>query len=284
MQTLFAPINKNRTPAVRSRRQLAMLAVASAYLILWTAGVADHWIGTARTTNHGWFASLSLLLAGLIVIIGADYSSDLAKLIAIASLGFGLEVLGVRLAIPFGAYAYTEVLRPQLFKVPLVIACAWMVLVAYVKQMLLYFNLGFWVELTIAAGWMTAIDLLIDPLAVNKLGYWQWVGPGSYYGVPANNFAGWFLASLVIFGIFRRGWKPNSYARVIGASVPVFFTLVALAHGLFVVAFIGFGLCLFHLAVSRLHKRTVNESSPLVSVRGGLADEQSRDIGFASVR
>src|SRR5690242_726284 len=163
-----------------------MVAVASAYSILWIAGVAHHWIGTGRTTDVGWFASLSLLLAGLIVIIGADYSSDLAKLIAIASLGFVVEVLGVRLAVPFGAYAYTEALRPQLFKVPLVIAFAWMVLVAYVKQMLLYFNLRFWVELTIAAAWMTAIDLLIDPLAVNKLGYWQWVGAGSYYGVPAN--------------------------------------------------------------------------------------------------
>jgi putative membrane protein len=235
-----------------------MLPVASTYLILWAAGVAYHWIAAGKTTAHDWFASLSLLLAGLIVIIGTEYPSDLIKLVAIASLGFVVEVLGVRLAVPFGEYAYTAVLRPQFLGVPLVIAFAWMVLVAYVKQMLLFFNLRFWVELTIASAWMTAIDLLIDPLAVNKLGYWQWARTGSYYGIPVHNFAGWFLASLLIFAIFRRGWKPNSYARLIGASVPLFFTLVALANGLIPIALIGFALCLFHLAVIHLHKRTAN--------------------------
>lgn len=256
MQTLFVPQTRK---AVNSRRQAAMLAASSAYLVLWVAGVVYHWMGGSRSADHDWFASLSLLLAGLIVIIGAEYAPDLARLIAIASLGFLLEVLGVRLAVPFGAYTYTGALRPQLFDVPLVIAFAWMVLIAYVKQMLLGLKLSFWLELVIASTWMTAIDLLIDPLAVNKLGYWQWMGSGSYYGVPLNNFAGWFLASLIIFAIFRRGWKPNRCARLIGASVPVFFTLVALAHGLFPVAFIGLGLCLFHLALARLHKRTAGD-------------------------
>ena len=77
MQKLFAP--KQRTAVISSRRQAAMLAVAAAYVILWTAGVADHWIGPGRTTDHGWLASLSLLLAAVIVIIGADYSSDLEQ-------------------------------------------------------------------------------------------------------------------------------------------------------------------------------------------------------------
>lgn len=265
MQTLFAPETRK---GVNSRRQTAMLAVSSAYLILWVAGVVYHWLGGRRSADHDWFASLSLLLAGLIVIIGAEYAPDLARLIAIASLGFLLEVLGVRLAVPFGAYTYTHALRPQLFDVPLVIAFAWMVLIAYVKQMLLVLKLSFWLELLIASTWMTAIDLLIDPLAVNKLGYWQWMGSGSYYGVPLNNFAGWFLASLIIFAIFRRGWKPNRCARLIGASVPVFFTLVALAHGLFPLALIGFGLCLFHLALTWLHNRAASESRSLTSNQG----------------
>jgi len=256
MQRLFVP---QPSKPVNSRRQAAMLAASSAYLVLWIAGVVYHWMGGSRTIDHDWFASLSLLLAGLIVIIGAEYAPDLARLIGIASLGFLLEVLGVRLAVPFGAYTYTDALHPQLFDVPLVIAFAWMVLIAYVKQMLLGLKLSFWLELVIASAWMTAIDLLIDPLAANKLGFWQWMGSGSYYGIPLNNFAGWFLTSLIIFSIFRRGWKPNRCARLIGASVPVFFTLVALAHGLFPVALIGLGLCMFHLVLTRLHKRTAED-------------------------
>jgi putative membrane protein len=255
MKIPLAP--KSKTVS-KSPRRAALMAIVSAYLVLWVVGVAYHWVADEKMTAYDWFASLSLLLAGLIVIVGTEYASDLLKLMAIASLGFVVEVLGVSLAVPFGEYAYTEVLRPQLFGVPLVIAFSWMVLIAYIKQMLLLFNLRFWVELTIASAWMTAMDLLIDPLAVHKLGFWQWIGTGSYYGVPAHNFVGWFLASLVMFAIFRRGWKPNSYARLIGVSVPVFFTLVALAHGLFPIALIGLGLCLFHLAVIRLHKRSVN--------------------------
>ena len=33
-------------------------------------------------------------------------------------------------------------------------------------------------------------------------GYWRWPGGGRYEGVPASNFAGWFLTSLGVFGAY----------------------------------------------------------------------------------
>ena len=247
MQTVQS-IN-HQTRVANLPRRVTSSAIASVYTLLWVGGLAHHSVAGSKNPAQDWLASLALLLAGLIVIVGADAYPDLMKLIGVASLGFVIEVCGVRFTFPFGAYSYTDVLKPQLFEVPLVMAFAWMVLVAYVKQMLLHFELKFWAELALAAAWMTAIDLLIDPLAVNKLAFWQWASAGRYYGVPANNFVGWFVASLLFFSVFRGRWQPNKCALFIGISALVFFTLVALAHELFLAAVLGCGLCFFHVVV-----------------------------------
>lgn len=105
----------------------------------------------------------------------------------------------------------------------------------------------------IAALWMTAIDLVIDPLAAGTLDYWRWAGGGAYYGIPARNFLGWFTVSLLIFGLigvlFRRGRQSNVYACRVGFSIILFFTVIALAHGLILAGVIGMALCLLHLAL-----------------------------------
>ena len=33
-------------------------------------------------------------------------------------------------------------------------------------------------------------------------GYWTWERPGVYEGIPASNYAGWLLTSLVVFAAF----------------------------------------------------------------------------------
>lgn len=45
---------------------------------------------------------------------------------------------------------------------------------------------------------MVACDLSLDPVAVS-LGLWSWEQPGSYFGVPWMNFAGWWVVAFVIF-------------------------------------------------------------------------------------
>jgi bisanhydrobacterioruberin hydratase len=205
---------------------------------------------TPRQT--AWAAPVFLLLAGLIVVV-TSRRSELAPLLAASLLGFVSEVIGVRSGFLFGDYNYTNTLMPQLFGVPLVMASAWMVLVAYVRQALPVFDLPAWVESLIAALWMTAVDLVIDPLAAGTLDYWRWDGAGAYYGIPARNFVGWFTVSLLIFGLiavsFGRGRQSNTHARMVGLSIILFFTVIALAHGLILAGVIGMALCLLHLAL-----------------------------------
>jgi putative membrane protein len=118
-----------------------------------------------------------------------------------------------------------------------------MTLVAYVQQVMLRLKLPVWARAFVAAAWMTAIDLVIDPLAANQLGYWRWVERGAYYGIPASNFAGWFAASLVIFALLQgRAWRPNFWHRLAGASIILFFTLIALSFHLWAAALAGLAL------------------------------------------
>lgn len=245
--------NRRRANAARvgrSWRRIALAVLSSAYVVLWVGGVGHYLFVGEVAAERQWLASAFLGVAGLIVLLAAGSRGVLLRLLAVAALGLVFELCGVRYGLPFGRYAYTAALQPSIFGVPLVMACAWMVLVAYLKQVLLRLDAAAWSGALVAAAWMTTIDLVIDPLAANQLGYWRWVERGNYYGIPSSNFAGWFLCSFTIFVLLRRQqWQANLWHRLTGASIILFFTLIALSFHLFVAALVGFGLCAAELLI-----------------------------------
>ena len=236
---------------------MVLYSLAGGYLFLWGGGVGSHllWGGTQGDT--AWVAPVFLALAALIVLLTTN-PVNRAALVVVGLLGFAAEVIGVHFGFPFGRYEYTDVLQPRLIGVPLVMAAAWIVLVTYVNATLTEFQLPRWLTVLVAGLWMTAIDLVIDPLAAGKLNYWRWIDTGGYYGIPAQNFGGWIVTSWLIIGIVNliqgRRWAPAPWDRAIGLSIILFFTLVALAHHLWIVTAIGFGLCLVHLVAEKYIK------------------------------
>jgi putative membrane protein len=48
---------------------------------------------------------------------------------------------------------------------------------------------------------MTAWDLVMDPMMVAG-GHWVWEVEGAYFGIPLQNFAGWWLTVFVVFLLF----------------------------------------------------------------------------------
>jgi len=48
---------------------------------------------------------------------------------------------------------------------------------------------------------MTAWDLPMDPVMVEE-GYWVWKDGGAFFGVPVQNFVGWFLLGFLICALF----------------------------------------------------------------------------------
>lgn len=67
----------------------------------------------------------------------------------------------------------------------------------------------------LAAVAMVACDLSLDPVAVS-LGLWSWDRPGTYFGVPWMNFAGWWVVAFVIFwtGYAWMGLDPAEERRI----------------------------------------------------------------------
>jgi putative membrane protein len=177
------------------------------------------------------------------------------RLAAVVLTGFAVEAAGVSYGLPFGEYAYTGVLRPQVSGVPAVLGFAWMALVAFACDFAWRLRLPPWVAVMCAALLTTATDLVIDPLAANRLGYWRWAQGGAYYGIPFSNFAGWFVTALVVCPILGTRGRRNFWAAFVGTAIVLFFALNALALSLVPVALVGFALCAARLAPSLISAR-----------------------------
>lgn len=222
-------------------RQAALAVSVAGFLLLWAGGVAGQWAGRARG-DEGWLASAFLLLAALVVLLGARTRGDALRLAGVALLGFAVEAVGVRTGFPFGEYAYTGVLRPQAAGVPVAIGAAWLALVAFASEVVGRLRLRAWPAALAAALWTTATDLVIDPLAANHFGYWTWAVRGNYYGIPFANFVGWFLTALFACRLLGPRTRPNPWAVFVGAGILLFFASIALAHSIFPVALLGIAL------------------------------------------
>ena len=232
-------------------RRIALAVAVPAFAVLWVGGVTSRLAGRERASD-GLLASLFLALAGIIVLLGARTRRGAFALASVALFGFAVEVVGARYGFPFGAYSYTDALRPRAFGVPLVMGFAWMALAAQGWEVArrLGIRMRFALVAT-AALWTTAVDLVIDPLAANRLGYWKWERAGVYYGIPATNFAGWLLTGLLAFILFGPRLETNFWARAVGFSIVLFFALNALADSLASVALVGFALCAAQVFVER---------------------------------
>ena len=139
--------------------------------------------------------------------LGWKHALLLFVLTFLVSLAF--ESLGVATGWIYGAYHYTDKLGFKLFDlVPLLIPIAW-IMVSYpsfviasrvtpgMKSLLLW-------RVSVAgigAIVMTAWDLAMDPMMVAG-GHWVWENPGVYFGVPLQNYAGWWLTIFVAFMLF----------------------------------------------------------------------------------
>ena len=117
---------------------------------------------------------------------------------AAGTLGFAAELYGVATGRPFGHYSYTAQLGPRIGGVPVLAAAAWAMMArpAWVVAGLIDRRLA--ARIPLAAGALTAWDVFLDPRMAAD-GYWHWPGGGSYEGIPASNFLGWWLTGVGVF-------------------------------------------------------------------------------------
>jgi uncharacterized membrane protein len=156
---------------------------------------------------------LSTLMAFVFAIDHSSQRLGWKKALLLLGLTFSVslffECLGVATGWIYGPYHYTDKLGYQfLGLVPLIITVAWFML-SYpsfiIASRLFPRGKSLWAwRFTVAAIGaiiMTAWDLAMDPMMVAS-GHWVWEEPGAYFGIPLQNYWGWWLTIFVTFILF----------------------------------------------------------------------------------
>ena len=204
-----ARASERQSPAASSEwLPAALWGLAAFSLVSHVAAIVFH----LPHVVGGAMVSLSLLAFGLLhgrVLYG--WRGSLWFIVICLGVSNALENLSILTGFPFGWYHYTGLLGPKLFQVPLLVGPA-------------YFGIGYlsWtlarlivgdddarlngsrvVSVPVMAGFiMVAWDLTIDPTMSTINGNWIWHSGGRYFGVPFENFLGWYLTVYLYFQIF----------------------------------------------------------------------------------
>ena len=129
-----------------------------------------------------------------------------------AAISLLFESVGVATGWLYGGYHYTAEFGPRIFGlVPYLIPVNWFMMLypSYIMAVRVFPGEGNkwkqWIGIAASGGViMTAWDLVMDPLMVVR-GHWVWESEGAYFGIPLQNYFGWWLTSLTILVIYQWG-------------------------------------------------------------------------------
>ncbi len=190
------------------------------YFYLWSAAalyVIVNLVTALDILNLGNKGSvgITLLLFGFVLFYGAERYGWRGLLIFFgitAVISWSMETLSIATGFPFGYYHYSSQLGPKLGSVPLIIMPAYFGngFLAWTISHIFLKNLGpgmtkrnlFQVP-TVAAFVMVMWDFCIDPVTSTISKDWIWkAGDNFYFGVPVQNYFGWFLTVFLIYQAF----------------------------------------------------------------------------------
>jgi putative membrane protein len=128
---------------------------------------------------------------------------------AVVSLFY--ESLSIATGFPYSGYHYTEILGPKLMGFPIMVMVGYGILsyifwataetlISQFNNQLRGANIVF--VPVLAAFLFTSWDLALDPIGSTVSKAYIWDLHGSYFGIPFQNFMGWYLATYTIFQIF----------------------------------------------------------------------------------
>ena len=204
-------------------RKVFVWVLWGVYAGLWIGAVATHyhWCGH----DPAWAPPLFLVVASALAAIA---SGEAAPVAIFALGGLAAEWIGVHTGLPFGHYRYTAVLGPSVYGVPPDMACAWVILLLFARDLAWRVASRPIAAAALGAAIMTWIDLLLDPVTTRILGFWHWEQPGFYFGVPFLNFVGWFAVSALLLAAAPKPRARSGAVVAVGASVVAFFAAVAI--------------------------------------------------------
>lgn len=141
-----------------------------------------------------------------------------------------IEIVGVKTGILFGHYAYTDVLSPRIFGVPLIVGLTWLNLAYGAVQLSnLFLSKYTWtLRAFFATFLMTGFDSVMEP-AAQALGFWYWQA----YTVHWQNYVAWFAFGFIFSYPFLRYFPPIKNKQLIPMHIFIaqflYFFLINLA-------------------------------------------------------
>ncbi|MEO5590221.1 MAG: carotenoid biosynthesis protein [Gemmatimonadaceae bacterium] len=150
------------------------------------------------------FAIGQVWLAGLVLIaflIRHARFRWLPALLTLYAISLTSELLGTGYGITFGAYSYSEVLKPMwMGRVPLGIPMSWfyMSVPAYALASHALRRRSRVSVIAFASLILLAWDLALDPAMSHATQYWTWQDKGPYYGMPLLNLFGWYVTGIAL--------------------------------------------------------------------------------------
>ncbi|MBR9988947.1 MAG: carotenoid biosynthesis protein [Gemmatimonadetes bacterium] len=161
--------------------------------------------------GHVWLAT-AVLAAVLVARAGMRW---VAPFVVVYAISLSSELAGTTWGVPFGAYAYSELLGPAwLGRVPVVIPLSWffMALPSYALAATVIRHPA--VRVGVASLLLLAWDLALDPAMSYATPYWLWGDTGPFYGMPWLNLFGWYVTGLVLMGVFSLFGVERWTARI----------------------------------------------------------------------
>jgi putative membrane protein len=153
------------------------------------------------------FAVGNMLFGGLAVVAESvlrDRRRAIMALAAVYVISLTSELLGTTYGIPFGAYAYTNLLGPKWFdRVPWLIPLSWFTMSWAAWIIASHRTRGFQAVL-LGTCLLVAWDLLLDPAMSRVTSYWIWGEKGNYYGMPWTNLLGWAVTGFVLLAMLGK--------------------------------------------------------------------------------
>ncbi len=193
---------------------MALRRVTIALLILYAVLTLFPVVGFAAGIPMPFFLTpLTTVVGFTFALLHAGQREGWTRALRLLALVFGVSLLfesvGVATGWIYGPYHYTNRLGPLfLGLVPYLIPVAWF-LTGYPSFVI--------ADRLIPSGWkrwqrtlavaavgglaMTAWDLIMDPIMVAG-GHWVWDTNGAYFGIPLQNFSGWWLTVFVTFALY----------------------------------------------------------------------------------
>jgi putative membrane protein len=161
------------------------------------------------------WALIAILYLGIIAIkhsvLRYGTRHTLAFFMITAIVSWSLESLSITTGFPFGHYHYTSLLGFKIGLVPGLILPAYFAMgyLAWTMSHIIlsrfeanYTQWDFLLIPAVSSLIMVAWDLTFDPLSSTVTSLWVWEQGGAYFGVPFQNFVGWYFCVFIIFALF----------------------------------------------------------------------------------